>query len=316
MFADATKSIVISSSRLKGLGARVGSIGYVTTHSAMTTRFLSQNTQFINGLVVFPIRVSFIRYGYEKERPKPEGKDIIGVLPIISELRKNSESENILRTFIEKFSKTDFDSHLWLKTKLDLLGKTDYVDICVIAPVGAQHSDLRTCSTIEFDAWFKSFMFKESVRRSISNFVYNDAHLLKLPDAQLIDIASKLRIYFESAKGRDVFMDYILATADRRENFIKCVRMIRQTPIRKSLDIYKRHTVKLFTRNRPEFKRGTQGMNVLFCKQSERMFIDEVFDWKLKVLAKSSIKNIGSIISKARKTKEVIESMSREVNEE
>lgn len=314
MFAGSTKSIIITSSRFKGLGARIGSIGYATSGQNLT--FLTQSTQFINGLVASPIRITFIRYGYERERPKYEVKNIIGIVPIISELRKDSESETIIRTFTDKFPKTDFDSHLWLKTKLDLLGKTDNIDVCILAPVGTHRSDLRICSDMEFNAWFKSLMYKESIRRPIYNFVHDDVCIHKLPDEQLRDIASKLRIYFESGKGRDAFIDYILSNRPRREDLIKCISMIRQNHSNKAFASYRRSVLNLFSRNKLNFKRGSKIMGSLSCKLSERMFVDEIFYWKLRALTQSSIKNSKSIANKAKRTKEVIESMANEIDRE
>lgn len=314
MFAGSTKSIIIASSRLKGLGARIGSVGYATSGQNLT--FLAQGTQFINGLVVSPIRMTFIKYGYERERPKHEVKNIIGIAPVINELRKDSESENIVRTFVDKFQKTDFDSHLWLKTKLDLLGKTDNIDVCILAPVDTHRSDLRVCSNVEFGAWFKSLMYKENIRSHIYNFVYNDTYLRKLPGEQLKDIALRLRIYFESEKGRDAFTDYILEAPHRRENLVRCVRMIDQSYSRKALVSYRKSVLNLFTRNKANFKRGAKIMGALSCKLAERMFVDEIFHWKLTALAKSSIKNSRSIANKTKKAKEVIESMVNEIDRE
>ena len=121
MFEDSTKVVVISSSHTKGVGPRIGSIGYAAPIGTRGSAFLPQQTQFINGFALFALRIIFIRYGYEKERPKYEVKRLLGAIPIVNELRKNSEAEKIVRTSVEKLPKNDFSNHLWLKTKEQLI---------------------------------------------------------------------------------------------------------------------------------------------------------------------------------------------------
>ena len=316
MFEDSTKAIIISSSHIKGPGPRIGSIGYAIPYQeSYRTKFLPSDTQFINGLVLFSIRMTFIRYGYEKERLKYEVKNLIGVVPIINELRKNSDSERILKIFVEKFPKSNFDSHLWLKAKLDLTGKTDNIDVCILAPVNTYDSDLRVCSNMEFNAWFRNFMFRDHTRMSIFRIIHDDIYLNKLPEGQLIHIAKMLRIYFKSKTDGDTFINYIIGSADRREELIRLLKLIKSSYSKNILPEHKRFMTRLLAEGRYDFKRGSHATNLLFCRLLEFMFVDKIFNWKLDLLAtKAPMKNRTSIAAKLKRIKEVLESMANEIN--
>jgi len=315
MFEDSTKAIIVSSSHTKGIGPRVGSVGYVVSGGTNTSKFLPQQTQFINGLALFALRMIYIRYGYEKERPKYEIKSLIGAIPIVNELRKNSESENIVRTCIEKLPKNDFNSHMWLKAKLDLLGKTDNVNVCILAPINSIGSDLRTCSNLEFEAWFKSLMFQEQTKISIKRIVNNKAYIDKLPNKKIKYISESIRYYLRSKENNDTFMEYILDRKDRREDLIKFVRIIKPIYSNKTFLYHTESMSRLLIKDGYIYKRGSRDINTLFCKLVNYMFIDNILNWKLNLLNKSKlVKNRGSIAAKIRKTKEVLESMANEIN--
>jgi hypothetical protein len=315
MFEDSTKIIVISSSHIKGVGPRIGSIGYAAPHRTNKITFLPQQTQFVNGLVLFTVRVSFIRYGYEKERPKYEVKELIGAIPIINELKKNDETENILRTYIERLPRTNFDSHLWLKTKLDLLNRTDNVNVCVLVPINANDSDLRTCSDVEFVAWFKSLMFKEQTKASIYKIVSNRTYLNRLPIKDLIYIGDNFRFYFRSKRNEGAFINHILGSSNRRRDLIRFLKIVKPIYSKGILSDHKEVISRLLTNSKFVYKRGARPTNMLFCKLVNYMFIDNIINWKLDVLKKSRIvKNRNSIAAKIKKTREVLGSMANEIN--
>jgi len=315
MFEDSTKAIIISSSHIKGVGPRIGSVGYAVPIRVNTSVFLPHQTQFINGFVLFALRMVFIRYGYGKERPKYEVKKLLGAIPIVNELRKNSETERIVRTSVEKLPKNDFNGHSWLKAKLDLFGKTDNINVCIVAPTRNNSFDLRTCSNLEFEAWFVSLMLQEHVRLSIKKIINNKIYLNKLPVEGANYIGNHLRFYFRTRKNQGAFIDYILEEKGRREDLIKFVRTLKTIYLRRSLVQHTKSISRILNNPGIIYRRGSMNMGSLLCKLTNHMFTDGVINWKLDVLNKAKVvKNKDSITAKIRKTKEVLEHMASEIS--
>jgi len=315
MFENSTKVIVISSSHTKGMGPRIGSIGYAAPFASNNRAFVPQKSQFINGLSAYPLKVAFIRYGYEKERPRYEIKKLIGVIPIIHELRNNSESEKIIRTFIEKLPRSNFDSHTWLKTKLHLLGKTDNVNVCVIVPTDKINSDLRTCSALELRAWFESFTSQAYAKTAIFRIVSNNSYIGKLPDKDIIYIGKNIKYYLQDPQDGGRFIDYVLKSAKKRKDLVKLIQMTKAVCSSEILTDHIEEISRLLMRNDCLYRKGADDTNRLLCKLVDHIFIDTVVNWKLTVLGKSKVvQNKGSIAVKIRKTKEVLKSIADEVS--
>jgi len=318
MFSDPTRAIVLSSSHTKGVGPRIGSIGYASSIGIELhpSRFIQLNSQFVTGLVLTAIRMSFIRYGYEKRRPKYEVKLILGVTPIINELKKTEEVDSIISTFIDKFPKTDFTTHSWLSTKMDLINKTDNIEVCILAPTKNTDLDLRTCSEMEFCAWFNSFMILEYNKVSIWRSIHKENVIERLRSKEMRDCARLLSMYYRSKNEADDLVNYVSAFPERRDSMIKLIRALKATYSRKLLQNHDHHICNLLLEGRYTFKKGTEAMNTLYCKLTEFMFIDKAFDSKLDVLKKSkALKNKELIADKLKRTKEVLESMADEISE-
>jgi len=314
MFENSTRVIVISSSHRKGIGPRVGSIGYAVPCGTNVATFLPQRTQFMNGLVLFPLRVAFIRYGYEKERPKYEIKKLIGAIPIVNELRQNSMSEKIIRTCIEKLPKEDFDSHLWLKTKLNLIGKTDNVSTCILAPVN-DNSNLITCSNLEFKTWFESFISQEHAKRAVKKIVNNRMYFNKLHDQRLGYVHENLRLYLGNMNDSGLFIKYMLDSVDRRKDLVRFIRIASSIYFNGFFTQHAESITRLLTKREYIYKRGSSNTSMLFCRLVDHMFIDVVTNWKLGILSKAkTVQNRSSIAAKIKKTKEVLESIAKEVS--
>jgi hypothetical protein len=318
MFENITKAIVISSSHLKGVGPRIGSVGYVSNiieAGRSQSRLLPQITQFINGIVVYSTRVAFIRYGYEKSRPKYEVKTILAIMPIVNENRKLDKTEHIIRTFIDKFPKNNFNSHIWLKMKLDMLNRTDNIDVCIIVPLKDYKSDLRTCSELEFTAWIKSFLYTEQTRINIYRVLHNVNALNKLTDPELQEPAVKLRDIFRSAQKEDDLINFLATTPKSRVDYIRLLMSLNAIYSNKSIIAQKSRMSRLLLAERFNFKKGSRNMNDLICRLTDHMFIDDIFSWKMNVLKESrNVKNNKAIANRLALTKEVMLKMSEEFN--
>ena len=318
MFSDVTKTTVVSSSHVKGVGPRIGSIGYASSYGAAPhpSRFLPLNNQFITGLILTALRVAFIRYGYEKGRPKYEVKNILGVVPIVNELKKVREVEDILRTFIEKFPKTNFSTHNWLSNKIDLVNKTDNIEVCILAPIKSIESDLRTCSHMEFCAWFNTFMNLDRNKVGIWRMVSKDNLVNRLHNREMTDYARLLRMYFSSKSDADDLINYISKDLQRRTLMLKLIRALKSTYSRKMLIDHQTDMSRLLLEGRYNYRKGSKALNNLYCKLAEFMFIDEIFNAKMDILKNSKgLKNKDLISNKFKRTKEVLESIGDEINE-
>lgn len=318
MFENVTKAIVISSSHLKGVGPRIGSVGYTSSiieAGRAQSRFLPQTTQFINGIVVYPTRIAFIRYGYEKSRPKYEVKTVLTVMPIVNESRKLDETEHIIRTFVDKFPKNDFNNHMWLKTKLDLLKRTENVDVCVVVPIKDYKSDLRTCSKIEFTAWIRSVLYPEQNRINTYRILYNMNAFNKLPDPALKESAMLLKGIFTSTEKEDELIEYLSNRPQRRVDIVRLLMSLNAIYSNRSITAQKSHIARLLLNGRYIFKKGNKNMSDLLCRLTEHMFIDDMFSWKMLAVKESkNVKNNKAITNRLTLTKEVMLTMSDEFN--
>jgi len=312
MFEDSTRVVIISSSHTKNVGPRIGSIGYATPMPTEPT-FLSHPSQFTNGFVLFALRIVFTRYGYEKKRPKYEVKKLIGAIPIVNELRKNLETERTVRKLLENLPKNDLDSHAWLKAKVNLLGKTDNINICILVPT-KNNPDLRTCSNSEFDAWIKSVMLQEHFKTSIKKILNNRACFRRLPNRRLIGIVDTVEFGLKSKEKYNTFVKYILEKENRRKDLIELVRTVRAIHSRSVLVHHSRVISRALGNGGELYRKGTDSANAITCRLINFMFIDHMTKWKMELLSKAKmVKNRNSMATKIIKTKEVLESIADEV---
>ena len=225
MFNTSTKVAVLASSNTKNIGPKHGSIGYAVSEGApyYVPHLLSPN--ITDGMMLSRSKVAFIRYGFGKERPKYEYKPILNVFPIIDKSTKTEGFDKLVSKVVNKFSKEDFGSKFWLNCKADIVGATR-ANVCIMAPILTLGVDLRTCSNLEFSAWFNNTLSSYDAKSALSRIIANTHYLSKLPSVESRQVAVNLRSCMMDVTHKSRYLNDIIDSPETRALVVEFIRLL------------------------------------------------------------------------------------------
>lgn len=225
MFNTSTKVAVLASSNTKNIGPKHGSIGYAVSEGAQHYVPHLLSPSITDGIMLSRSKVAFIRYGFGKERPKYEYKPILNVFPIIDKSTKTENFDEVVSKVVNKFSKEDFGSKFWLNCKADIIGATK-ANVCIMAPILTLGVDLRTCSNLEFSAWFSNTLSSYEAKSSLSRIIANRHYFSKLPSVESRQVAVNLRRCMIDVTCKSKYLNDIIDSSETRTPVIEFIRLL------------------------------------------------------------------------------------------
>lgn len=305
MFDFGTKVTVLASSTKRSLGPRYGSIGYVVT-SGSNLQYV-EDTNFINGAVVAPTEILFIRYGFEKSRPQAERKEILNVFPILRKPAKEAENLTVLQrteSAIKKFNKEDFDDSTWYHIKSSLLSNPDSSNVCIMSTARVYGEDLMTCSVLEFKAWFESYLMSYEMKAILSKMT-NKRYASRFPKQELRKYLSVFKECASSKIARNERGSDIATNKTVRKEVIEALRLVKAVAYTRQRDNLRKHVNYGAQNNFYIDGSGYLRPEVFFPIAVHSMFTDE-FNWRRERLLNTPMKNKRIILDRLSQTKDAL----------
>ncbi len=306
MFNISTKIAVLASSNTKSIGPKYGSIGYAAIDDGIRySAYLLDKTD-TEGMILARSIVMFTRYGFGKERPKHEYKPILNVFPIINKSVKIEDMEKTISKVISKFRKENFENKFWLNSRMNLTGSTD-VNVCIMAPVLTLGTDLRTCSNLEFSAWFNNMLNIYSMKTSIARINVNH-YLNKLPSEESRRIVTSLRNCISDGSNKARYLDEIIGSPETRAPVVELLRLLHSISRTVKARDMRKQTRLGFKNGEFRYSKGNPNVNSnLFKAIVYDLFSDHTFETTRQMAPKSLF------IARVGHTKRIFELMAHEI---
>ena len=311
MFNTSTKVAVLASSNTKNIGPKHGSIGYAVSEGApyYVTHLLSPN--ITDGIMLSRSKVAFIRYGFGKERPKYEYKPILNVFPIIDKSTKTEGFDKLVSKVVNKFSKEDFGSKFWLNCKADIVGATR-VNVCIMAPILTLGVDLRTCSNLEFSAWFNNTLSSYDVKSSLSRILANTHYLSKLPSVESRHVAVHLRSCTIDVAHKSSYLNDIIDSPETRTPVVELIRLLHSITKPSQEKLIRKQATRRFRDGELRYEKADLNMKSNFFRViTYNLFSNSAFDATKKAVPKGMSSAFAAI--RVEHTKKIFVEMAHDI---
>ncbi len=306
MFNISTKVAVLASSNTKNIGPKYGSIGYAAVDGSMQYSPYLLNPSTTDGIMLASSKVMFTRYGFGKERPKYEYKRILNVFPIIDKSVKIEDIEQTVSKVVSKFKREDFGNRFWLNAKMNFIGSTE-ANVCIMAPVLALGTDLRTCSNLEFIAWFHSMLNIHGMKNSIAK-INNKQYLDNLPSKESRPIAISLRHCVSDGKYKLRYLDEIIDSSKTRAPVVEFLKLIHSITKAVPEEYIRKRTMARFRNGEYGYSKGKPDGKALFFKAIVYdIFSDYAFEAIRQMVPKGTM---STITARVGHTKRIFELMA------
>jgi hypothetical protein len=286
MFNTSTKVAVLASSNTKNIGPKHGSIGYAVSEGApyYVPHLLSPN--ITDGIMLSRSKVAFIRYGFGKERPKYEYKPVLNVFPIIDKSAKTEGFDEIVTKVVNKFSKEDFGNKFWLNSKANIMGATS-ANVCIMAPILTLGVDLRTCSNLEFSAWFNNTLNSYDVKSSLSRIIANRYYLSKLPSVESRQVAVNLRSCMVDLIHKSNYLRDIIDSSETRTPVIEFTRLLYSITKSAQEKLIRKQTARRFRDGELRYEKANLNVKSDFFRViTYNLFSDSAFEYTKNMVPK------------------------------
>lgn len=309
MFERSTKVIVIASSTTKNVGARHGSVGYIT--DCGQPKYIGTIQIGEATVVVAPATILFIRYGFGKERPRYEKKSVLVAFPIFPKPNAGKLSvDEKISIFIKKFKKEKFNESTWYNTKSVFTDRPENMDVCIVAPHPVRDYDLLDCSHAEFEAWFDGIILSHRMRITLDKVANKPSYAIRFP--------ADIRIHFadlrDCAMHKDARMEYLwtLKKAPKlKKVIIETIRMVHCVSVVKSKMTAKKSTsISYIKRAYYTGKTGRIKPGPFYRMFIEDIFNDQAFDQSDALFKSHSIRDKVAISDSVRETKNTLQNIA------
>ena len=308
MFEPSMKVIVIASSTTKSVGARHGSIGYITNCGQpeyIGDLYVGEAT-----VAVAPATILFTRYGFGKERERYERKSALVVFPIFPEpSSKELPATERVNSFIKKFKREKFNESQWYNTKSAFSDRPENVDVCMVAPYPVRNCDLLNSSDAEFEAWFDSIILSGRMRITLDKISF-PKYAAKFPKSMRPHL-THLR---DCATHKDARREYLWAlrkTPKLKKIVIETLRMAHCVGCIKYRTADRKSTVASYQR-KAYFtgKTGRIKPGIFYRMFIGNVFNDQAFEHLDNLFKSFSIKDRFLISKSVRDTKSTLQNMA------
>lgn len=309
MFYTSTKVAVLASSNIKGIGPKHGSIGYAVVDGGIFYNSYPLSSGITDEMILSPTNVMFTRYGFGKERSEHEYKSLLNVFPIMNKAVKIEDMEQAVSKTIAKFRKENFENGFWLDSKMDAVGRTN-ANVCIMAPVLTLGTDLRTCSNLEFTAWFYSMLSTYSVKTTIAR-INHGQYLEKLPSEESRATAVSLRRCISDGKNKLDYLKKIIDSPETRAPVIELLKLMYSIARATSEEHIRKQTQSGFESGVYRYSKGKTVANSNFFRAvMYDIFSDHAFETRKQMVSKGTE---STIVSRIGHTKRIFKLMAHEI---